>query len=179
MLFNILLSAQILVCLAMAGLILIQRSEGGALGMGGGPSGFMSARGVGNLMTKTTWVLAFLFFSICIALTIVGQQDKKASSVTDQAGSTLKLDQNALKKAQADQVASQQSASSSSASSDVPSLSQLPMPSQQVVPNAPTKPSNVPSPDEALKHLNDTNAKLKAASSGTSSSAAKTDKTGN
>ena len=51
MLQTILLVAMIIISVALAGVILLQRSEGGALGMGGGPSGFMTARGAGNLLT--------------------------------------------------------------------------------------------------------------------------------
>ena len=66
MLQTILLVAMILISVALAGVILIQRSEGGALGMGGGPSGFMTARGAGNLLTVTTWWLAGAFFACAI-----------------------------------------------------------------------------------------------------------------
>lgn len=83
MLQTILLVAMILISVALAGVILIQRSEGGALGMGGGPSGFMTARGAGNLLTKTTWVLATLFFICAIALTILGNVERSNSSIVD------------------------------------------------------------------------------------------------
>ncbi len=83
MLQTILLVAMILISVALAGVILIQRSEGGALGMGGGPSGFMTARGAGNLLTKTTWVLAGLFFACAIGLTILGNVERSSRSVVD------------------------------------------------------------------------------------------------
>ena len=83
MLQTILLVAMILISVALAGVILIQRSEGGALGMGGGPSGFMTARGAGNLLTKTTWVLATLFFACAIGLTIVGNVSRSNQSIVD------------------------------------------------------------------------------------------------
>lgn len=83
MLQTILLVAMILISVALAGVILIQRSEGGALGMGGGPSGFMTARGAGNLLTKTTWVLAALFFCCAIGLTILGNLERARSSIVD------------------------------------------------------------------------------------------------
>lgn len=72
MLQVILLSIMILLSVTLTGVILLQRSEGGALGMGGGPSGFMTARGAGNLLTRTTAILATLFFVTAIALTISG-----------------------------------------------------------------------------------------------------------
>ena len=83
MLQTILLVAMILISVALAGLILIQKSEGGALGMGGGPSGFMTARGAGNLLTKTTWVLAALFFLCAIGLTILGNVERSNRSIVD------------------------------------------------------------------------------------------------
>jgi preprotein translocase subunit SecG len=83
MLQTILLVAMILISVALAGVILIQRSEGGALGMGGGPSGMMTARGAGNLLTKTTWTLAFMFFGCAIGLTILGNVERASSSIVD------------------------------------------------------------------------------------------------
>lgn len=83
MLQTILLVAMILISVALAGVILIQRSEGGALGMGGGPSGFMTARGAGNLLTVTTWWLAIAFFACAIGLTILGNVERANSSIVD------------------------------------------------------------------------------------------------
>jgi preprotein translocase subunit SecG len=83
MLQTILLVAMILISVALAGVILIQRSEGGALGMGGGPSGFMTARGAGNLLTVTTWWLAGAFFACAIGLTILGNVERSNNSVVD------------------------------------------------------------------------------------------------
>jgi preprotein translocase subunit SecG len=83
MLQTILLVAMILISVALAGVILIQRSEGGALGMGGGPSGFMTARGAGNLLTVTTWWLAGAFFACAVGLTIVGNMDRARQSIVD------------------------------------------------------------------------------------------------
>jgi preprotein translocase subunit SecG len=51
--------------------------------MGGGPSGFMTARGAGNLLTKTTWVLAVLFFLCAIGLTILGNVERANRSIVD------------------------------------------------------------------------------------------------
>lgn len=79
MLQTILLVAIILVALALTGVVLMQRSEGGALGMGGGPSGFMTARGAGNLLTVVTWWLAAILFLLTIAMTVVGNMDRRAS----------------------------------------------------------------------------------------------------
>ncbi len=83
MLQTILLVAMILISIALAGVILLQRSEGGALGMGGGPSGFMTARGAGNLLTVTTWWLAAAFFACAIGLTIVGNLSRAEQSIVN------------------------------------------------------------------------------------------------
>lgn len=83
MLQTILLVAMILISVALAGVILLQRSEGGALGMGGGPSGMMTARGAGNLLTQTTWILAILFFLCAIGLTVLGNVERSNRSIVD------------------------------------------------------------------------------------------------
>ncbi|MBN8527785.1 MAG: preprotein translocase subunit SecG [Caulobacterales bacterium] len=83
MLQTILLVAMILVSIALTGVILLQRSEGGALGMGGGPSGFMTARGAGNLLTRATSILATLFFLLAIGLTVSGNMTRANRSVVD------------------------------------------------------------------------------------------------
>jgi preprotein translocase subunit SecG len=72
LLVNIILVVNVFVCVALIAIVLLQRSEGGALGMGGGgPTGFMTARGAGDLLTRTTWILAFVFFFLSIALTVL------------------------------------------------------------------------------------------------------------
>ena len=75
LLVNIILVVNVFVCVALIAVVLLQRSEGGALGMGGGggggPSGFMTARGAGDLLTRTTWILAFVFFFLSITLTVL------------------------------------------------------------------------------------------------------------
>ena len=55
---NALLVIHLLIASALVGMVLIQRSEGGALGMGGGGGGFMTGRGAANLLTRITAGLA-------------------------------------------------------------------------------------------------------------------------
>jgi len=72
MLLDILLAVLIVVLPVADRVILLQRSEGGALGMsGGGPGAFMTARGTGDLLTRTTQILAAIFFSLCLAMTLI------------------------------------------------------------------------------------------------------------
>lgn len=82
MLLGFLITVHIIVCIALIGVILLQKSEGGALGMGGGGGGFVSARGAANLLTRATAVLATLFFVLSLTLTLVGG-GRTSSSVTD------------------------------------------------------------------------------------------------
>lgn len=76
----------IIICVALIGSILMQRSEGGgALGIGGGPGSLMSGRSAANFMTKTTGFLALLFFVTSATLTILsGTGNKSAGSVMKQ-----------------------------------------------------------------------------------------------
>lgn len=67
-LFIFLTVVQALVAAALVAVILMQRSEGGGLGVGGSPTGFMSARGAADFLTRTTAVLAALFVALSIAL---------------------------------------------------------------------------------------------------------------
>lgn len=83
MLLGILLTIHIIVCICLIAVVLMQRSEGGALGMGGGPSGMMSARGAGDLLTRVTWILGSIFFVISLALTLLSGRQGAADSVVD------------------------------------------------------------------------------------------------
>jgi preprotein translocase subunit SecG len=67
-LFIFLTVVQALVAAALVGVILVQKSEGGGLGVGGSPSGLMSARGAADFLTRTTAILAGLFVVLSIAL---------------------------------------------------------------------------------------------------------------
>lgn len=83
MLLNLLLVIEVIVAFFLVVVVLLQRSEGGALGVGGGNSGFMTARGAGDLLTRTTWILGTIFFALGLLLTIVSGRERGASSVVD------------------------------------------------------------------------------------------------
>jgi preprotein translocase subunit SecG len=71
---TVLLVIHLIVALALIGAVLLQRSEGGALGIGSGGGGggnLFSARGVGNALTRTTAILALCFFITSIGLTLL------------------------------------------------------------------------------------------------------------
>jgi preprotein translocase subunit SecG len=67
---TVLIVIHLMIVLALVGVVLIQRSEGGGLGIGGG-SGFMSARGTANALTRTTAILATLFFITSLGIGIL------------------------------------------------------------------------------------------------------------
>jgi len=83
-----LLVVQAIVAAALVGVILMQRSEGGGLGMGGNAGGFMTVRGSANLLTRTTGILAALFFATAIGLTLLNGADHSAQSILEKAVGT-------------------------------------------------------------------------------------------
>ncbi len=85
---NTLLTIQIFITLALIGVILLQRSEGGALGMGGGnsSSSMFTARGSANLLTRVTGVLAALFMGNCLLMTVINSNAiKNQTKIIEQA----------------------------------------------------------------------------------------------
>lgn len=77
---TILLVIHLMVAAAMIVLVLLQRSEGGALGIGGGGGdGLMSSRGLGNALTRSTAILAGVFFLTSIGLTVLSTMENKKS----------------------------------------------------------------------------------------------------
>ena len=81
----LLLVIHILVAISLVGVILLQKSEGGALGMGGGGmSGFMTGRSTANLLTRTTAILALLFFATSLSLVWLSNRGHAPQSILDQ-----------------------------------------------------------------------------------------------
>ena len=89
---TVILVIHLMLALALTGVILVQKSEGGALGMGGGGmSGFMTGRSAANLLTRTTAILAAAFFATSIALALIASHQRAPSSLMNSgapAGST-------------------------------------------------------------------------------------------
>ncbi len=83
MLTGLLITLNILVCIALVGVVLMQRSEGGAFGTGGSPTGLITARGAGDLLTRTTWILFGVFLALSLALTLLGAHDRATSSIVE------------------------------------------------------------------------------------------------
>jgi preprotein translocase subunit SecG len=79
--FLFLTVVQAIVAAALVGVILMQRSEGGGLGVGGSPSGMMSARGAADLLTRSTTVLAVLFVTLSISLAFLAASEGQPSTI--------------------------------------------------------------------------------------------------
>lgn len=75
----------VLIAVFLIGVVLLQRSEGGALGIGGGTGGVMTGRGAANLLTRTTAILAAAFFATSIALALVSGLHSAPTSILDTA----------------------------------------------------------------------------------------------
>ena len=77
---TVLIVVHLLIVLALIGLVLLQRSEGGGLGMGSG-GGFMTNRGTTNVLSRTTGILAAAFFATSLLLSIIAGMDRRPSSI--------------------------------------------------------------------------------------------------
>lgn len=82
----VLLVIHVLVAAGLVATILMQRSEGGALGIGGGQGGAMSGRGAGNLLTRTTMILGAVFMGNSILLAIIANVSTENQSVIERVG---------------------------------------------------------------------------------------------
>src|SRR6201984_1210628 len=81
----LLLAVHVLVAISLVGVVLLQKSEGGALGMGGGGmSGFMTGRSTANLLTRTTGFLAIAFFVTSVMLVVLSNRTGAPRSLIDQ-----------------------------------------------------------------------------------------------
>ncbi|MEM8918797.1 MAG: preprotein translocase subunit SecG [Pseudomonadota bacterium] len=79
--FLFLTVVQAIVAAMLVGVILMQKSEGGGLGVGGSPSGMMSARGAADLLTRTTTFLAILFVSLSVILAVLAAKEGKPATI--------------------------------------------------------------------------------------------------
>ena len=80
---NFILILNIILAILLIGVILLQRSEGGALGLGISQDNFISSRSAGSFLTKTTAILAALFIITSISLTIISKEEFSSTSVLE------------------------------------------------------------------------------------------------
>lgn len=84
---NVILIVHLLLALGLIGVVLLQRSEGGGLGIGGG-GGSMSQRAPLTALGKLTWILAVAFIVTSITLTIISARNASGTSILDRLGTT-------------------------------------------------------------------------------------------
>ena len=82
---QVILVIHLILAIALVGVVLLQRSEGGALGMGGGSTmgGMMTTRGTASLLTRATAVLAACFIATSLTLAILSSSNREPSSILD------------------------------------------------------------------------------------------------
>ena len=80
---NFILVSNIILAIILVIVILLQKSEGGALGIGASQESFISSRSAGTLLTKATAIIATLFIITSISLTIMAQKEISTSSVLE------------------------------------------------------------------------------------------------
>lgn len=88
---NVILIVHLILALCLIGIVLLQRSEGGGLGIGGG-GGAISSRGAATALGKLTWLFAIAFIGTSITLTIIAAQKSATSSVVDRLGIEVPAD---------------------------------------------------------------------------------------
>lgn len=85
---TLLLMLHLVIAVALVGVVLLQQSEGGALGIGGGGSSFMTGRGTANFLTRATAGLAAAFFVTSIGLTLLARNTGTPASRLERPAAT-------------------------------------------------------------------------------------------
>tara|TARA_Y100000590_G_C15738741_1_gene1019484 strand:- start:80 stop:379 length:300 start_codon:yes stop_codon:yes gene_type:complete len=80
---NVILIINVILAILLVGIILLQKSEGGALGIGASQESFISSRSAGNFLTKATAIIATLFIITSISLTIISKPEISTTSVLE------------------------------------------------------------------------------------------------
>lgn len=83
---NVILIVHLLLALSLIGVVLVQRSEGGGLGIGGGDGNPSAGRPPLTAMAKLTWGLAIAFIATSLTLTVIAAQQSATTSVLDRLG---------------------------------------------------------------------------------------------
>ena len=85
---NVILIINVILAILLVGIILLQKSEGGALGIGASQESFISSRSAGNFLTKATAIIATLFIITSIILTIMSRDELSTTSVLEKVQET-------------------------------------------------------------------------------------------
>lgn len=83
---NVILVVHLILAVCLIGVVLLQRSEGGGLGIGGGGGGVVSGRGAATALGRLTWGFAIAFIITSISLTVIAARNSATGSVLDRLG---------------------------------------------------------------------------------------------
>ena len=145
---QVLIVIHLLVVLALIGTVLLQRSEGGVLGQGGG-GGFMTGRGQANALSRATAILAALFFATALLMSIMASWGRSSRSILDTASPAPSATSAPIKVSPLDALkptpAAPAPVATAPAASDAPAAPAAPAPAAGDAPVAPApQPSDAP-----------------------------------
>ena len=141
---TVIIVIHLMVVLALVGVVLLQRSEGGGLGIGGG-SGFMTARGAANALTRATAILAAAFFATSLILSIMARYGERPIDILDRVPSSTGQQQAPSRSGILDQLGGQGAPSAAPSGEPQAPSTAAPADGQGAVPIAPLTPI-VPAP---------------------------------
>ena len=135
---TVIIVVHLMIVLALVGVVLLQRSEGGGLGIGGG-SGFMTARGAANTLTRATAILAAAFFVTSLGLSLIARYGPQPLDILDRASPTSQGQGGVL-----DQLGGSDVPAPAPASTDIPAAPAETAPANPPAAAAPEAPSDAP-----------------------------------
>ena len=106
--FPFLMIVHALIAISLIGVILMQRSEGGGLGVGGSSSGFMTARGAADFLTRSTAILGGLFIVLSVVMAAIAGVTRKPPTLDASLANTIQTDLPAQRAAPPQQPGQQQ-----------------------------------------------------------------------
>jgi preprotein translocase subunit SecG len=92
---SVLIVIHILIVVALIAVVLLQRSEGGALGTGGGTGSFMTGRGQANALSRATAILGAMFFATALLMSILSSWSRAPHSILEKSGAPVPAGQTA------------------------------------------------------------------------------------
>jgi len=97
---NIVLTLNIILAILLVAIILLQKSEGGALGLGVSQDSFVSSRSAGSFLTKATAIIATLFIITSVSLTLISKEEYSSSSVLEKVEEEIDLSEPQIPKSE-------------------------------------------------------------------------------
>ena len=138
---TVLIVVHLLIVLALVGVVLVQRSEGGGLGIGGG-SGFMTARGAANALTRATAILAAAFFATSLALSLIARYGTKPTDILDRVPAAVQQQNAPSQQGVLDQLPGEVAPAAPAAVPDAPAPAAAPASPENAQPAPPQVPNN-------------------------------------